>query len=108
MPKIFINLCFLWRVFCGFLCVCMCVCVCTHFCLFLSFFLLILFIFAETMIMMEAISLQGKTASIIAKFKNLYRRKVCTLIRIKIYKSWQHTTEYDFSCIAYAWTETIL
>lgn len=46
-----------------------------------------LFIVMESLIMMEAISLQGNTATITAKFKNPYRRKVCMLIRVKIYKS---------------------
>lgn len=91
MPKIFIYLCFLWCGGLSFVFV---------FAVDHSFFVLLFL--AETPIMMEAISLQGKTANIIAKFKNPYRRKICTLIRIKIYKSCQHTTEQDLSCIPYA------
>lgn len=73
----------------------------------LGFFCCQLFIFiclfvAEIPIMMEAVSLQGKTASIMAQFKNPYKRKICTLIRIKIYKSCQHTAESDLSHIPYA------
>lgn len=43
------------------------------------------FFFQESLIMMEAISLQGDIASITAKFKNPCRRKVCMLIRVKIH-----------------------
>lgn len=45
----------------------------------------LVFFFQESLIMMEAISLQGDIASITAKFKNPCRRKVCMLIRVKIH-----------------------
>lgn len=49
--------------------------------------------FQESLIMMEAISFQGDVGTITAKFKNPYRRKVCMLTRVKIFKSCQHTAE---------------
>lgn len=44
-------------------------------------------VFQESLIIMEAISLQGDTATITAKFKNPSRVNVSVLIRVKMHKS---------------------
>lgn len=46
--------------------------------------------FQESLIMREAISLQGDTATTTAKFKSPNRRKVSVLIRVKMYKFYHY------------------